>query len=197
MSGITFQLYDHAGQRKYLTAEERTAFLMSAESAERAARTFCMTLAYTGCRISEALALTADRVDLGGKVIVFESLKKRRSGLFRAVPVPAEVLDALDLVHGLREAQKGRDGGKSLRLWPWSRATAWRRVSEVMNEAGINGPQASPKGLRHGFGVAAVQAGIPLNMVQKWLGHAQLSTTAIYADAVGAEEQEIAGRMWG
>jgi len=64
-------------------------------------------------------------------------------------------------------------------------------------DAGIAGPQASPKGLRHGFGVAAVQAGIPLNMVQKWLGHAQLSTTAIYADAVGAEEQEIAERMWG
>jgi len=76
------------------------------------------------------------------------------------------------------------------------RATAWRRVSEVMSMAGISGPQASPKGLRHGFGVAAVQAGIPLNMVQKWLGHAQLSTTAIYADAVGAEEQAIAERMW-
>lgn len=64
-----------------------------------------------------------------------------------------------------------------------------------MDSAGISRPQASPKGLRHGFGVAAVQAGIPLNMVQKWLGHAQLSTTAIYADAVGAEEQAIAERM--
>jgi len=55
----------------------------------------------------------------------------------------------------------------------------------------INGPQASPKGLRHGLGVASVpsvQAGIPLNMVKKWLGHAQLSTTAIYTDATGAEE---------
>jgi AraC-like DNA-binding protein len=34
-------------------------------------------------------------------------------------------------------------------------------------------------------------------MLQKWLGHAQLSTTAIYADAVGAEEQSIKQRMWG
>ena len=58
------------------------------------------------------------------------------------------------------------------------------------------GPQATPKGLRHCFGVRAVNAGIPLNMVQKWLGHAQLSTTAIYADAVGAEEKAIAARMW-
>ena len=50
--------------------------------------------------------------------------------------------------------------------------------------------------LRHGFGVAAVTAGVPLNLVQKWLGHAQLSTTAIYADAVGEEEHAIAVRMW-
>jgi site-specific recombinase XerD len=66
-----------------------------------------------------------------------------------------------------------------------------------MNAAALEGIQASPKGLRHGFGVAAVSAGIPLNLVQKWLGHAQLSTTAIYADAVGAEEKNIAARMWG
>jgi len=65
-----------------------------------------------------------------------------------------------------------------------------------MQRTGINGPQASPKGLRHGFGVAAMQTKIPLNTVQKWLGHAQLSTTAIYADATGAEEQAIAERVW-
>ena len=47
-----------------------------------------------------------------------------------------------------------------------------------------------------GFGVAAVSAEIPLNFVQRWLGHAQLSTTAIYADAIGAEEKKIASRMW-
>jgi integrase/recombinase XerD len=34
-------------------------------------------------------------------------------------------------------------------------------------------------------------------MLQKWLGHAQLSTTATYANAIGAEEQSIAARMWG
>jgi integrase/recombinase XerD len=32
--------------------------------------------------------------------------------------------------------------------------------------------------------------------VQKWLGHAQLTTIAIYANAIGAEEQDIARRMW-
>ncbi|MBS1079024.1 site-specific integrase, partial [Gluconobacter kondonii] len=42
----------------------------------------------------------------------------------------------------------------------------------------------------------AVSTGIPLNLVQKWLGHAQLSTTAIYANASGDEEQTIARKMW-
>jgi integrase/recombinase XerD len=75
--------------------------------------------------------------------------------------------------------------------------TGWRAVHAVMLAAGLAGVHASPKGLRHGFGVAAVTAGIPLNLVQKWLGHAQLRTTAVYANAVCAEEKDIAKRMWG
>jgi integrase/recombinase XerD len=52
----------------------------------------------------------------------------------------------------------------------------------VIEAPGIGeGPHACPKGLRHGFGVTAVSKGIALNMVQKWLGHAQPTTTAIYA----------------
>ena len=128
--------------------------------------------------------------------MVFETLKKRRSGVYRAVPVPHALVDMLDLVHGLRPLQGRSDHGRGHRLWSWSRMTGWRRVCEVMARAGVRGPQASPKGLRHGFGVAAVTAGVPLNLVQKWLGHAQLSTTAIYAEAVGEAEHAIAARMW-
>ncbi len=190
-------LHTAAGARKYLTAGEREAFLREAELADRQVRTLCMTLAFAGCRLSEALALTADRVDLEAGVLVIESLKKRRTGVFRNVPVPPALLDALDMVHGVRELQGRRGKGRGVRLWPWSRMTGWRAVHAVMAAARLDGPHASPKGLRHGFGVAAVSAGIPLNLVQRWLGHAQLTTTAIYADAVGAEEKDIARRMWG
>jgi integrase/recombinase XerD len=140
-SGMALLTVD--GARKYLTTGERDAFLRAAEQADRQVRTLCMTLAFAGCRLSEALALTVDRVDLVAGLLVLESLKKRRSGIYRAVPVPPALLEALDLVHGIRELQ-----------------------------------------------------GLPLNSVQKWLGHAQLTTTAIYADAVGEEEQSIAARMW-
>jgi integrase len=190
------RLHTLDGARKYLTAGERDAFLREAELADRQVRTLCMTLAYAGCRLSEALALTADRVDLADGVLVIESLKKRRTGIYRTVPAPPALLGALDMVHGIRELQARRGKGRGERLWPWSRMTGWRAVHAVMEAAGLSGPHASPKGLRHGFGVAAVAVGIPLSLVQKWLGHAQLSTTAIYADAVGAEEKDIARRMW-
>jgi integrase/recombinase XerD len=189
-------LYDQHGHRKYLTPAERQDFIRASESALRQIRTFCGTLVHTGCRISEALALTADRVDINDGVLIFESLKKRRKGIYRAIPVPPAFLDMLDLVHNLRVVRSGHDGGRSIRLWPWSRPTAWRHVCAVMQAAGIAGLHATPKGLRHGFGIKAVASNVPLNMAQKWLGHAQLSTTAIYADATGPEERLIAERMW-
>ena len=38
--------------------------------------------------------------------------------------------------------------------------TGWRAVHAVMDAAGLDGPYGSPKGLRHGFRVQAVSAGI-------------------------------------
>jgi Phage integrase family len=63
----------------------------AAAKAPREVRTFFGVLHATGCRISEALALTAQQIDLSGRVVVFESLKKRRKGIYRAVPVPPEL----------------------------------------------------------------------------------------------------------
>ncbi len=186
-------LHDQAGGRKYLTREEHIRFLLAADQAPRDVHAFCHTLGWSGCRISEALALTAERVDVAAGTITFETLKKRRTGVFRAVPVPPELATMLDLVFGLRGL---RGPAIKLPLWSWSRATAWRRIKEVLAAAGVKGTQASPKGLRHAMGVAAVGQGIPLNLVQRWMGHAQLTTTAIYAEAVGEEERCIAARMW-
>ncbi len=54
--------------------------------------------------------LTADRVDLSTGVVVFASLKKRQPGIFRAVPVPPTLLEALNLVHRIREHSAARAG---------------------------------------------------------------------------------------
>jgi integrase len=118
---VAGELFDNAGNRKYLIAEQRQAVLRAADKAPREVRTFCHLLHHSGCRISEALELTYDRVDLAAGVVVFESLKKRRSGVYRAVPVPPSFLDALDLAHGVWEKQRARGTGKNMRVWPWGR----------------------------------------------------------------------------
>ncbi len=189
-------LYDQQGNRKYLTAEERRAFMKAAQQAEPEVETFCLTLAYTGARISEVLALTPRRIDFSVRGITIESLKKRKLGVFRTMPVPELLLDRLDSVHGIKVAQTDtiiRDG----RIWRWCRTTAWQRVKVIMAEAGLTGAWAVPKGLRHGLGVEGpLAANIPLNVMQRWLGHARIETTAIYSNALGREERLLASRIW-
>jgi integrase/recombinase XerD len=186
---IVTLLFDASGQRKYLTPTQRREFLRVAQDAAGPVSTFCATLGLTGCRISEALGLTGSRVDVAGGILLFESLKKRRRGIYRGVPVPPAFLETLASVHDLLSLRDAR-------LWEWSRTTAWRRVKEVLDAAEIRGLCASPKGVRHAFGIKAVTSEVPLPMIQKWLGHSRLATTAIYTNAIGPEEQEIARRMW-
>ncbi len=197
------RLYDHAGNRLYLNAGERAAFLAVARKQPARDRTLCETLHFTGCRPSELLEITPARVDLSGGTIAIRSLKKRKDAagklkvVFRTVPVPPDYLDTLNTAHGIREAQKSKRQA-SAPIWALGRTRVWQIVKRIMIEAGIpDAPHRSPKGLRHGFGINASVNGVPLNMLQKWMGHAQLTTTAIYADAVGKEEQDIAARMWG
>jgi integrase/recombinase XerD len=182
-------VFDQQGSRKYLnSAERRACFKAIKDEPDTARRAFGLTLFYTGCRISEALSLTVERIDLTGNAIVFETLKRRRRGFFRAVPIP----DAL--VALLREVLTERE--TSARVWKFSRASGYRLVKDCMRRAEIGGGMACPKGLRHGFAVACLAHKIPLSTVQKWLGHARLETTAIYLDVSGDEERELAKRLW-
>ena len=196
MAENDFSLVDARG-RKYLTAEERVRFLAAVGRDARAeVQTFALTLAHTGARISEVLALRAVDVDLRAEEVRIATLKRRREH-WRAVPVPEHLVRELDLVHALRRSQGARGGAARRRLWSFTRPTAARHVARLMRAAGIEGPQACAKGLRHAYGVAAVSAGVPLPTVAAVLGHADLTTTAIYTTAIGAEARELVARMWG
>lgn len=178
---MTHLLFDRAGYRKYLVAEERLAFTKASFKAGGEIGTFCLTLAFTGARISEILALTPARLDKGSSIIVFESLKRRQRGIYRAVSVPQSLLLMIEDVHKLTQS----NCDAMVRLWPWCRTTAWKRVKAMMTNAQVNAKLAMPRAARHAFGVDAVQNSVALNIVQKWLGHARIETTAIYADALG------------
>ena len=190
MTDSTFTLVDARG-RKYLTARGRERFLAAVRSHPKPA---VQTLAMTGCRVSEALAIRACDVDLEANAVRIATLKRRRAH-WRSVPLPEELVHALDLVHRLRAAQ-GSPRGVNRPLWPITRQTANRQVAAIMRTAGIEGPQACPRGLRPSYGVAAVTAGVPLPTIAAVLGHASLTTTAIYGTAIGAEARELVSRVW-
>jgi integrase/recombinase XerD len=182
-------LFDRKGNRKYLNGPERKAYLQAVKDEPDVVwRAFYLTMFYTGCRVSEGLNVTAERIDLAGKAVVFETLKRRKRGHFRSVPIP-DSLTALfqQVVSGLEPPA---------RVWAFSRTTAYRLVKARMMLAGIAGGMACPKGLRHGFAIACIGRDIPLTTVQKWMGHARLETTAIYLDVTGTEEREFAKRLW-
>lgn len=183
-------MFDRKGNRKYLNGPERRGYFQAVkDESDRLRRAFCLTLFYTGCRISEALNLTPERIDLTGKAIVFETLKRRERGQFRSVPIPDSLVRVLSGIVGKLEP--------GIRVWKFSRPTAYRVVKDGMARAGIAGAMACPKGLRHGFAIACIGQNVPLTVVQRWLGHARLETTAIYLEVSGNEERELAKRVWG
>ena len=187
-------LVDHRG-RKYLTHDERDRFLAAVRAHPKpTVQTLARTLALTGCRVSEALSIRACDVDLAATEIRIATLKRRKEH-WRAVPVPEDLVHALELVHRVRRAQASPRGRTAL-LWDVTRQGAHRQVTQLMHSAGIEGPQACPRGLRHSYGVAAVTAGVPLPTIAAVLGHASIETTAIYTTAIGAQARELVSRIW-
>lgn len=193
-------LYTQIGERKYLTSAERQRFLEALPViANPAERTYCEIIHWTGCRPSEALALTAINIDLEANVVVIRSLKKRgelRGRHFRPVPVPPGFVARLDTVHDLQSAQREGGQAREQRLWPFGRTKGWKLVRSVMEEAGLTGAKGCARGLRHALGVHAAIKHVPESRLQTWLGHASLETTSIYLDASGPEDHAIARRMW-
>jgi integrase/recombinase XerD len=188
-------LYGPTGGRKNLNADDRRRFIRAAHRAPAAVRLFCLVLGWSGGRISEVLALTPAAIDIDSGVVNIETLKRRKRGIVRQVPLPRDTLRELNRFFKLRLLQQDSDLAVE-RLWRWSRTTGWQRIKEVMVAAGIAGPPAMPRGLRHSFGVKAFQSNVPPHLVRRRMGHTSLRSTSIYADVIGPDERAFAARMW-
>lgn len=189
------QLFDPEGNRLYLTPDERASFAKATDDVSKDKRLFGLMLHHTGCRISEGLAVKMKDIDFSAGAVTLNSLKQRKSNVFRQVPLPDEYLRALDNAYDVRLLQK-RSKPRNEYLWGWSRQHGYRLIIEMMKGAKLEGIKATPKGLRHAYAIACLDKSVPLNMVKKWMGHARLETTAIYANAMGHEERKLAARLW-
>ena len=191
----SFSLYSADGGRKYLNREEFRRFLAVLPELEADERLFALMLALTGARISEALSVMPASFQIEAGIVAFRTLKRRGTS-WREVPLPRWFMAELDEYFGLAAAQKNAVLSRR-HLWPQHRVTGWRTIKHAFAIGEIIGRAASPRGLRHSFGVGTLQEGVPLDMVQRWLGHARISTTSIYTAVCGPEERALAQRWWG
>lgn len=74
----SFSLYSEQGARKYLNAVERRRALAAMLHLRSDQALFALTLAWTGARVSEVLALTPECFQIESSIIAFRTLKRRK-----------------------------------------------------------------------------------------------------------------------
>lgn len=150
----------------------------------------------TGARISEAVGLDVDDLDLTeGRAAVRLFGKGSKE---RVVPVGAYAVEALEayLVRARPAlAAAGRGGAavflntRGARL---SRQSAWAVLRTAAERAGLPGADhVSPHTLRHSFATHLLAGGADVRVVQELLGHASVTTTQIYTKVTPDTLREV------
>jgi integrase/recombinase XerD len=135
----------------------------------------------TGARISEAVGLAVDDVDLADRTVLLcgKGGKQRRVplGSFAATAVERYVVRA-------RPALAAAGRGTAVlflnsRGGPLSRQSAWTVLRTAAERAGL-AAGISPHTLRHSFATHLMEGGADVRVVQELLGHSSVTTTQIY-----------------
>ena len=130
-----------------------------------------LMLALTGVRASELLNLRP--CDITGEFIF---VRKGKGSKDRTIPL------AKTLAGPLKDYIKTAGITPTARLFSVQRKRLYVIVKQYAMAAGIN--DVSPHTLRHYFATSLVERGAQLKAVQELLGHADISTTAIYLDLI-------------
>jgi site-specific recombinase XerD len=70
---------------------------------------------------------------------------------------------------------------------PWSSAAVRGEFRRLAAQAGVR-RRFAPHQLRHAHAVELAREGVPLNVIQRQLGHANLGTPSIYLQGIDTEE---------
>nr|WP_166757241.1 site-specific tyrosine recombinase XerD [Modestobacter marinus] len=138
----------------------------------------------TGARISEAVGLAVDDLDLASAAVRLAG----KGGKERVVPVGSYAVTAVqDYLVRARPAlaEKSRSGVRGGALFlnarggALSRQSAWSILRDAAERAGISA-ELSPHTLRHSFATHLLDGGADVRVVQELLGHASVTTTQVY-----------------
>jgi len=145
-------------------------------------RVFLRFLYLTACRIAEATSVTWGdlRRDQSGEGLLTIYGKGGRT---RVVRLPAGFT---------AELLRWRRGAPAdARIWEFSPQRGWEIVRAAADRAGLGRP-VSPHWLRHAHATHALEAGVPLQVVQATLGHARLDTTGEYLHLLPGRSSALA-----
>ncbi|SNR83234.1 tyrosine-type recombinase/integrase [Desulfurobacterium atlanticum] len=132
-------------------------------------------LFFTGCRISELLAIRKKDISFVKKTILIRQLKKRKGQeLIREVLLPPPVEDYL------REYVISEVIGDEFLLFDFSRQRAWQLVKEL-SIAALNKP-LHPHVFRHAFAIQLLKSTSNMEYVRRLLGHKDYDTLKHYLD---------------
>ena len=135
----------------------------------------------TGARISEAVGIDLDDLDLTDGVVLLRGKGSKE----RMVPVGSYARDAVSayLTRARPELTAVGKGTPALFLnargGRLSRQSAWTVIGRAADRAGIT-TEVSPHTLRHSFATHLLEGGADVRVVQELLGHASVTTTQIY-----------------
>jgi integrase/recombinase XerD len=135
----------------------------------------------TGARISEAVGLDVDDVDVQSRSV----LLRGKGGKQRLVPIGRPAVSALEayLVRGRGDLARRGKGTPAIFLnargGRLSRQSAWQVLQDSAERAGVTAA-VSPHTLRHSFATHLLEGGADVRVVQELLGHASVTTTQIY-----------------
>ena len=142
-------------------------------------------LCATGIRVTELVSLKVQDINLQMGYVVCAV-----AGRERVVPFGERAGSALArYLETAREAMTGQDAqGRENALFvnrsgaPMSRQGFWKLLKRYALRAGIEA-DITPNILRHSLAASLIENGADLKRVQKLLGHADLTTTQLYAAA--------------
>jgi integrase/recombinase XerD len=135
----------------------------------------------TGARISEAIGLDVDDLDLESGT----ALLRGKGAKQRLVPVGRLAREAVDayLVRGRPDYAAHGVGTAAIFLnrrgSRLSRQSAWAAIRAAAQRAGLS-DEISPHTLRHSYATHLLDGGADVRVVQELLGHASVTTTQIY-----------------
>ncbi|MET1037579.1 MAG: tyrosine-type recombinase/integrase, partial [Aeromicrobium sp.] len=135
----------------------------------------------TGARISEAVGLDVDDLDLEESSV----LLRGKGGKQRIVPLGSYARASIqDYLTSSRPALVSARASTpavflNARGGRLSRQSAWTVLTKAADRAGI-GTDVSPHTLRHSFATHLLDGGADVRVVQELLGHASVTTTQIY-----------------